>query len=193
MTEFTDTGIWITGEKSSHAYDESLAEAIIKAIQSESFKNMIADPRVIDFGCGTGAYSKKLSSSGIRAIAIDGNPKSDQIAEHPIKVIDLTSDYEEESVPFGICIEVGNHIPPHLCDKFLDRMCSHIENMLIMSWARPGQSGDNQLNRQDYDSVAAMMYKRGFLPDHEVTYKIRRSAYYFWLKDTTTAYKRFSR
>lgn len=192
MIEYTDTGIWITDDQTCHAFDEPLAEAMAKVFASESLKSVIAKPFFIDFGCGTGAYSKKLSSLGIESTAIDGNPKSSAISLYDIRVADLTQPYDHEPVPFGISIEVGNHIPPHLCDAFLDNMCSKIEHMLIMSWAKPGQSGNNQLNRMDYDSLAAMMYRRGFLPDHESTYKIRRAAHYFWLKDTTTAYKRFS-
>lgn len=192
MIDYTDSGIWVTDDQTCHAFDESLADSIAKVYKTESFKSVIANPYFIDFGCGTGAYSKKLSSLGIESTAIDGNPKSSSISLYPIRIEDLTRTYDHAPVPFGLCIEVGNHIPAHLCDSFLDNMCSKIENMLIMSWAKPGQNGNNQLNRLDYDSVAALMYKRGFLPDHEATYKIRRAANYFWLKDTTTAYKRFS-
>lgn len=192
MIEYTDTGIWVTDEKSVHAYDNGLAEYISHAMLSDAFASVNANPKVIDFGCGTGAYCRKFAEMGIRPTAMDGNMKSESISDFPIQIVDITKPYEHEKVPFGVSIEVGNHVPPGLCDAYLDGMCSKIESLLFLSWARPGQGGSNQLNRLDFDSVAAKLYKRGFMPDYELTYKTRRASGYVWLKDTASVYRRFS-
>ena len=66
MIEYTDTGIWVTDEKSVHAYDNGLAEYISHAMLSDAFASVNANPKVIDFGCGTGAYCRKFAEMGIR-------------------------------------------------------------------------------------------------------------------------------
>lgn len=190
MLTFTETGIWVTDSKKHHVVDDGLASYISKLITVDAFKNVIAVPRLYDYGCGTGGYCKYLSSHNITTLGIDGNPNSKDIEEVPIKVHDLTTPLDIDPVPYGISIEVGNHIPESLYDKFMENILGRTSSLLIMSWAKPGQGGENQLNRKDFDSLSLDIYQRGWEVDYECTYKARRSASYVWIKDTVAVYRK---
>jgi hypothetical protein len=86
---------------------------------------------------------------------------------------------------WGLCIEVGEHVPPELADVFLDNVASLCNLHLIMSWAVPGQRGKNHVNTQPAEWVAAQLGRRGWSVNSRMTTKARRLAGKGWDRKLT--------
>ncbi len=80
-------GYWYgEGVISEHQFDHSLAIALAHFFKHEKAKS------VVDFGCGTGAYTKTLLNRNIYCEGYDGNPDSFNISGGIVtQLVDLSS------------------------------------------------------------------------------------------------------
>ena len=62
----------------------------------------------------------------------------------------------------ALCIEVGEHVPEEFLEKFLDNIAIFATEMMIVSWAVPGQRGRGHVSCLDPDWVAAELGLRGW-------------------------------
>jgi tryptophanyl-tRNA synthetase len=83
-----------------------------------------------------------------------------------------------------LSLEVGEHIPKEYESVFIDNVCSHTNNLLIISWAVVGQGGDGHINCQNNEYVINQIESRGLLYNPLKSKELRESATIGWFKNT---------
>lgn len=113
---------------------------------------------IIDLGCGHNFYINVLRYAGYKDVmGIDNaNLRSVDV------IADITHKITQPRYSRIISLEVGEHIPPHLADAYLDNLTS-FGGEVLMSWAIPGQAGVGHINCQSNEWVAKEMAKRGYI------------------------------
>lgn len=104
--------------------------------------------RVIDVGCGSGAWSKVALDTGCEVCAIDGYTSSNQLlipSEHFI-CHDLNYPINCKGFDLAICLEVGEHLPPETAEPLVKSLCE--ARWVLWSAAIPSQGGLNHVNEQ---------------------------------------------
>lgn len=147
------TGYWDAEEAlTQHDFSEALAEWLKWYLPK--------DQSVIDFGCGEGKYVSAL----IETHDIWGLEGDSSTVLHTCRasVQDLTNSFYLPTVN-GICLEVGEHIPAEYEQQFIDNLTNNVQNILVLSWALPGQVGYYHVNCKDNKWVQNQLYKRGFI------------------------------
>jgi len=118
---------------------------------------------VIDLGCGHNFYINVLRYAGYKEVlGVDnvGLNGVDLISD--VSAADFILSDEGNRTARVISLEVGEHIPPHLADAYLDNLTS-FGGEILMSWAIPGQAGVGHINCQSNEWVAKEMAKRGYM------------------------------
>jgi len=98
--------------------------------------------------------------------------------------------YHLNSYDWVISMEVAEHIPKAFESVFLDNVCRHAEEGVILSWAVPGQGGHSHINNQPIDYVIKQMKNRGFEIDQALSKEIKTKASFSWLKSNLNVFKR---
>jgi len=155
------TGVWSPAEAQEQNYPKS--EKLAKNITSILHRRVY----VIDFGCGDGYYLKYLSDNGFKyVIGVDGIKSTDHkfIMESDLSV--------SRSFPwrgYVLSLEVGEHIPKQYEQVFIENLCRHCSQRMIISWALPGQRGLGHVNCQPNEYIIGEIEKRGFKFNKNVT------------------------
>ena len=63
-------------------------------------------------------------------------------------------------------------------------------NNVILSWAIPGQGGNNHVNLQNNDYVILQMEQKGYQYDRESSNKLRKDSTFSWFKKTLMVFKK---
>jgi len=171
-------GIWSADEAKPENYpkSEKLANNLLFLLHQGVY--------VIDFGCGDGYYLDHLHHNGFKfVIGIDGIKSTDH---KWIMQKDLSVPHTFPWRGYVLSLEVGEHIPVEYEQAFIDNLCRHCSNRMIISWAIPGQRGLGHVNCRPNDYVIGEIEKRGFKFNKNVTdflrLDIERGVRYF--KDT---------
>jgi hypothetical protein len=206
--KINERGFWENNTTEGHGHDESLARGIADFLADENCiyeKEQRFYPTVVDLGAGTGFYTKFLTEEGFYCVAVDGNPFSMEISNGIVIPLDLTLDHKElfrelwdkslECEEWGICLEVGEHIPKEFEQNFLDNICFLSRKGIILSWAVPGQGGDGHVNCQPNSYIIGEMAKRGYELDVMSSDILRGSASKYpntgyWFKATIMVFKK---
>ena len=161
-----ETGAWSLDDATTqHQYSQHLAKYLAK--------KYFANQHVIDLGCGNGSYTNYFNSVGIETIGVDGTdfPGSGR------RVWDLTipfpDDYVDEKKQI-ICLEVSEHIPLKYEKIFLDNVIKFAKDIIVLSWAIPGQGGYGHVNEQPANYVIDRMKAYGFEIDQSSTVEARQ-------------------
>jgi cyclopropane fatty-acyl-phospholipid synthase-like methyltransferase len=163
-------GFWENETGIGHVHDIKLCDGIIDIFNKKEVKN------VVDFGCGMGDYAKSFISNDIMCDAYDGNPNTPKLTNGIGKVIDLSREFDlQKFFDCVISLEVGEHIPKEYEQTFIDNICKHTNNLLIISWAIIGQSGDGHVNCQNNDYIINQIENRNFKYDLEISNFLRNS------------------
>lgn len=180
-----EKGFWYCENEEGHCFDVSLSREITKILK----ENNIA--KVVDFGCGPGRYVKQLIESGIDCIGFDGNPKTPEYTGGVCKVLDLSEDFDL-GIKFNcvISLEVGEHIPKQYEQIFIDNITKHTTNLLICSWAIPGQGGDGHVNCQTNEYIIGELVDRNFKINENLTSRIRDLSTLSWFKNTLFVFEK---
>lgn len=113
--------------------------------------------RVIDFGCGEGAWLSMFREFGCDIMGVDGPyvdtnrlliPKVHYIPadlEH-LAASDFT-DLWDGGADLAVSLEVAEHLRPEAADQFVACLCWHADTVLF-SAAVPGQGGTGHVNEQ---------------------------------------------
>lgn len=160
----TETGYWDAEEaEGQHDFSENLADWI-------SFY-LPKDKKIIDFGCGNGAYVNHLSNCGFDIAGIEGDAAT---VTHTEKVIeqDLAQPFEVDGYN-SICLEVGEHLPEQYLKTFLNNLANNTKGILILSWAIPGQDGYHHISCRHNIWVINEMAKRGMNVNLKASLAIR--------------------
>lgn len=147
----SETGFWNAEEaETNHDFSENLADWI-------SFY-LPKDKKIIDYGCGNGAYVKYLSECGFEITGVEGDINTVTQTDKFIQQ-DLSQHFEEDGFN-SICFEVGEHLPAQYLKTFLDNLANNTKGTLILSWAIPGQEGYHHLSCRHNIWVINEMAKR---------------------------------
>lgn len=180
------SGIWDISQARSHFFDSRLAEAIPASFGPPQ--------TLIDLGCGLGDYCDMFTylSFGKTIIGFEGTPSIQKIAHyHDIRNIDLSA--VGAALPradFVLCLEVGEHVPQAREQTFIGNVTKAASNILLLSWAVPGQTGVGHVNERPNDYVIAEIEKRGFVYCEELSLVLRASASLPWFKNTLMVFLR---
>lgn len=147
---------------------------------------------VLEMGAGIGRYVTELRKAGYEAHGIDGIEGIEQLSKGIVQQVDLTEKGASRQVllsigrpAWGLCIEVGEHIPKERLSQFLDNICYIPANGLIISWGTPGQRGHDHVSCRLPEWVTIEVVKRGWKElgwklDHDATVEARRIAGKGW-------------
>ncbi len=102
---------------------------------------------VLDTGCGQGVWLQRfLEIPGVdEGVGVDGNyvrPESLYISRDAFLAHDLTRPLDlKRQFTLGLCLEVGEHLPPTAGPTLVDTLTRHA-SMVLFSAAVPGQGGE---------------------------------------------------
>ncbi len=182
----SSTGFWNIDKDSSdfsneHRCDPGINKFLVQIIP----KNTL----VYDFGCGPGEYVNYLNNNGIYCKGFDGNPTTFKITN--CFVLDLTSKFQFDKVPYLICLEVGEHVPNEYEDILLTNITNHLQDggKLILSWAIEGQSGLGHVNCKNNDYIINKLQTMGYIYDKIESNLLRASATISYFKNTLMVFQ----
>lgn len=171
------TGIWSEEEQHAHIFSYGVARWIAKNTEHS----------ILDFGAGDGSYSNYFKDLGRRCKAIDGfeNKNIDIVR-------DLTHKFEWFEPSNIVCIEVFEHIPKELEEKFVDNLVRNCHGKLIISVAHEGQEGLGHVNCRPDWYVIELFTGKGFTYLENETEEIRSCAegYVAYLRENLFVFTR---
>lgn len=162
----SETGYW-TQEMANtgHAFSSTLCESIMELLEKEK--------QIIDFGCGFGDYLKKFSDNGYKnLLGVEGFQLSN-FNFNNIIIQDLSEDFDLNLKGNVISLEVGEHLPPQYEDIFIENITKHCDNLLIISWALPGQGGYGHYNEKPNDYIIEKIVNKDFIFLEKETKQLR--------------------
>lgn len=184
----SESGGWcatVSGENSrEHKTDTKLVPAL-----ADFFSGKL----VASFGDGPGVYKQMLTETGkLKAYdAYDGAPYSEKTSEGRVDFLDLTlPQYGIPVYDWIISLEVAEHIPAKFESVYIDNIVRHAKEGVILSWAKPGQSGYSHVNNKPFDYVKKLFSNLGFEHDANASDLLKGSASVMWLKENTNVYRR---
>jgi|9_EtaG_2_1085328.scaffolds.fasta_scaffold20426_2 cyclopropane fatty-acyl-phospholipid synthase-like methyltransferase len=186
MKNLTDTGGFKGKVVDACYFDGGISRALLSFFEEKNITSLV------DIGCGEGQYVNFFNKNGIHSIGYEGNPDVEKLtANHkPYTFAHGKCHFKDFALPcefgeifqWGICIEVGEHIPKKYEDTFLKNIDSCITDGLIISWAIPGQGGHGHVNCQTNqyikDKFKSMGYEN-FLP---LETSLRKASQLPWTK-----------
>ena len=171
----------------THVCDTGLCNAIIEIFKVES---------AVDIGCGNGEYTRRLRKAGIGCVGYDGSPLTPEVSNGLCNVMDFSQPQDIGTFDLVLCLEVGEHIPFHYEEIFLDNICNAAKKYITLSWAVEGQAGGGHVNCHNNDYVINIMKERGFkyLEEHSLYLRncsgIGSCKEYWWFKDTVMVFEK---
>jgi len=120
---------------------------------------------VSDFGAGVGLYVAHMRSWGLWAVGYDGTPDIAEQTGGLVQTANLAERCELPMTQAVMSIEVGEHIPPELHDAFVDNLCRHATELIVVSWAVRGQRGRGHCNCRDPHELIPDFHRRGWFVD----------------------------
>jgi 2-polyprenyl-3-methyl-5-hydroxy-6-metoxy-1,4-benzoquinol methylase len=145
------------------------------------------DAVVADFGAGSGHYASWLNDTGlVTAHAFDGSPDIELVTKSAVMSADLGKPIRLwRKFDWSLCLEVAEHIPPELTERFLRNLDEHTEHGLILSWARPGLQGLGNANPRSEGEVLSYIKEYTSLqPDPVLTHNLRLASAVPYLAET---------
>ena len=129
---------------------------------------------VLDIGAGEGHAAKYFSDKGCYVVAIDNDENAMKNAVYPIMKCDLTRDTVSVYIDIVYMAEFVEHLPesalPNLAETLLKT------NLILMTYAEPGQGGVGHINLQASDYWVEWMGSLGFDIDQSLTMAVREKA-----------------
>jgi cyclopropane fatty-acyl-phospholipid synthase-like methyltransferase len=177
-----ERGCWGREEaETRHVFDAPLCVAIADICRGNT--------TVLDVGCGVGSYTKRLIEEGYNAVGFDGCLDTKEISGGVCGVMDFSEPVEVGKYDVVLCLEVGEHIPKEYEGVFINNLCNATNNMLILSWAVPGQEGDGHVNCLDNYYVIKAISDKGFVYCHNISTALRDAASLPWFTNTIMVFK----
>ena len=156
--------------------DTALAKAIVEIIPKGS--------TITDLGAGGGWYTYYFNKNGLKSFAYDASP----VRPKNVKFIDLTETVKIPNRDWTLCLEVGEHLPKKFETTFLKNVAQ--TSGVVLSWAVPGQGGNNHVNLQKNSYVINKMKEYGYTYQEQDSAKLRKASTFGWFKNTVMVFRR---
>jgi len=116
---------------------------------------------VIDLGCGPGVYLIPFMDAGAEVLGVDACPASGaDLPEGAFVRWDLRYPYcPPHRFDLALFCEVGEHLERHWSERLVDT-CFDCSDVLLVTWAVPGQGGHRHVNEQSYEWVLSIFRER---------------------------------
>ncbi len=173
------------------------AKAVIPVV-----RDYIMPASVIDIGCGIGAWLSVWKSTGVAAVfGVDGEHVDSTklvIDGSEFKAFDLSKIYAtDKKYDLVTCLEVAEHLPSNVADKFVASLCS-LGDVILFSAAIPGQEGTMHINEQYPEYWIAIFKKNKYVAidcirhriwnDKTIQWWYRQNIMFFVREDTLPKY-----
>jgi SAM-dependent methyltransferase len=153
------------------AYYEELDRRSLPSsrIIAETVVRQFAPASMIDVGCGSGALLQAFREQGVvRMLGLEYSPSGLAWCRKRnlnVRPFDLKAVSTEHLGSFDVVcsLEVGEHLPAHLADQYVDFLCS-LGQVVVFSAAVPGQGGTDHINEQPHE------YWRDKITAHGLTF-----------------------
>jgi hypothetical protein len=130
-------------------FDVDLADLLVRLARSKT---------VSDFGAGMGMYVDYIKGLGATAVGYDGTKQENEL----VHVVDLSRPCRLPITQIVMSIEVGEHIPEQFQATFIDNLCNHATELIVISWAVRGQRGRDHCSCRDPDELIPLFHERGW-------------------------------
>jgi len=124
--------------------------------------------RVLDIGCGEGAWLVRFAASGAAVLGLDGSYVDTSrlmIPPTAFRPHDLREPLPAQVLAWGadlvICLEVAEHLPPGRAPSLIEDLTSAADTVLF-SAAVPGQGGYGHINEQPHEFWIDLFERQGF-------------------------------
>lgn len=159
-------------------HDEIYDEQYFRTIDKESSRaaavivpalmRAFAPRRVIDVGCGSGAFLVEFASRGAQVLGLEHASRALEICRErglPVRHFDLEAPEPiGEWADLAISTEVAEHLPESCADAYVELLCS-LSDRVVITAATPGQGGTDHVNEQPHDYWIQKFEARGFRLD----------------------------
>ncbi len=173
------SGAWDGDIVNKHYHDNNLCQSLINIFKQNNIKN------VLDLGCGIGKYSKAFIDNNIVCNCYDGHPDTNLLTNNLCDTIDLSKPISlKKTYDCVLSLEVGEHIPQIYENNFINNIVNHSHNLIIISWAVPGQPGDGHVNCKTNDYIIDRIEKYNFYFNETMTQTLRGHSSLWWFKNT---------
>jgi hypothetical protein len=123
----------------------------------------VKDQAVYDFGCGDGYYIWELERLGFTCFGVEGTTgMKDAGMTKSIIEADLTRPFPPLIPAQVMSIEVAEHIDKEHEAQFLKTITQAAKEVLLLTWAVPGQGGRRHVNEQHQPYVVKTVSDLGF-------------------------------
>lgn len=174
-------GYWLSFEE-GHAFDHALAQELGVLLRGKT---------ICDFGCGLGKYVEWLRQVGLECEGYDGNPNTEELSFGMCHSLNLAEPVDlQRRYDVVISLEVAEHIPRRYESIFLDNLARHAKEMIVLSWAVPGQPGDGHINCRMNIYAIYQLWRRGFRFEPRATSVLRGHCSLPWFQNTLMAFSR---
>ena len=159
--------LWRNGHKQHVADQQTRIESAAKCLKL--VRPLVSFEKVVDFGCGIGAWLHAASTLGATTIAgIEGEwirETDTLIDKQHIRVADLAKETLDLKKAFDLAmsIEVAEHLPESAADGFCASLTSSA-SCILFSAAVPGQGGLGHCNEQPLPYWVEKFWKLGYVP-----------------------------
>ncbi len=130
--------------------------------------------RVLDVGCGTGAFVRQLLDDGFDAVGVEYSPTLRKRCERrgvkvfPFDVSIPTPHPAGTPYDLAYSLEVAEHVPAALADAFVAYFVG-LSDLVVFTAAQPGQGGTDHINEQPRSYWIEKFAAVGFVLDAEMT------------------------
>jgi SAM-dependent methyltransferase len=154
-------------------YTDKFYEARVDSLKSANVivplvLNFVKPKRVVDIGCGTGAFLSIFRNHGVKNIlGIDGkwvNKDKLQIPEESFHVADLEKPLNiNKKFDLVVSVEVAEHLPEKYAETYVNSL-TKLGPVILFSAAIPFQYGPHHVNLQWPKYWVSLFRKRGYVP-----------------------------
>jgi SAM-dependent methyltransferase len=131
---------------------------------------------MLDVGCGPGGMVELAESMGLNACGIDGDHTVDRYNNSKFVIHDFTKGPAPINRSYDLCwsVEFVEHVYEQYVPNFAKNMAQC--RWMIMSHARPGQTGHHHVNCQPSEYWIESMKDYGFKYDPDLTKDMRKAS-----------------
>jgi len=156
-----------------------VADGIVVAVLARLLLRRAADggPRfwsVSDFGAGVGQYGHALLSfDDYPYTGYDGAGNAEEVSGGFLRFVDFTLQLCLPRTDWVLSLEVGEHVPHEQEASYVRNLHRHNCRGIILSWAKPRQSGHAHINNHRKEYVISLFEELGYVHVKNLTSALR--------------------